>query len=335
MAEERAILVIGPSWVGDMVMAQCLFRALKDRDPDAAIDVVAPAWAAPLLARMPEVRASLPAPVGRGRFGLVDRFRAGRALRGRYTDAYVMPGSWKSALMPFFAGISQRVGYLKEFRYGLLNDIVPLPPELKRKTAQTYFRLARGGRFVPPRLTVDAANQQTLLARHGLSEGGYVAIMPGAEYGPAKRWPADKYAALARAMADRGLDTVIFGSANDKPVSAEILALAPAAIDLCGQTRLEDAVDLIAGARFAVSNDSGLMHVAAAVGRPVVAVYGSTSPQNTPPLGEHVEVVTLALACSPCHEKICPLGHLNCLVQLDVPRVVAAADRLLAAGPGP
>ena len=168
-----------------------------------------------------------------------------------------------------------------------------------------------------------------LLGRSGLSAKNFVALMPGAEFGPAKRWPSESYAELALAMMARGLKVALLGSRNDAEVTAEIAALAPGAVDLAGKTRLEDAIDLIAAAKLAVSNDSGLMHVAAAVGTPIVAVYGSTSPENTPPLSEHAELVWLGLSCSPCHQKTCPLGHLNCLKTLDAARVAAAADRLL------
>ncbi|MGB3899302.1 MAG: lipopolysaccharide heptosyltransferase II [Mesorhizobium sp.] len=329
MAESPAILVIGPRWVGDMVMAQCLLAALKELHPQAAIDVVAPAWAAPLLARMPQVRQRIEATTKPGSFGLAERWRFGRSIRGRYDAAYVLPGSWKSALIPFFAGIKKRVGHRREMRYGLLTDIVPLPEDLKRRTAQAYFSLARGGTFQFPKLTVDTENQTALLRRSGLESKKFVALMPGAEFGPAKRWPSEKYAGFARAMMEKGLAVALLGSKNDAPVTAEIAALAPGCLDLAGQTRLEDAIDLIAAARLAASNDSGLMHVAAAVGTPIVAVYGSTSPQNTPPLTDDRELVWLGLSCSPCHQKICPLGHLNCLNTLDVSLVTAAAGRLL------
>jgi heptosyltransferase-2 len=330
MAESPAILVIGPSWVGDMVMAQCLFAALKEVHPGHAIDVVAPGWAAPLLDRMPEIRARIDAPFKRRRAGLGVRWRLGRSLRGRYVEAYVMPGSWKSALVPFFAGIPKRTGYLRELRYGLINDVAPLPRELKRKTAQAFFRLAGGGTFRAPRLDVDAENQARLLTQHGLEAQGFAALMPGAEFGPAKRWPAESYAGLARALIAKGLGVALLGSVNDAAVTREIAEAAPGTVDLAGKTRLEDAIDLAAAACLAVSNDSGLMHIAAAVGTPVVAVYGSTSPDNTPPLAEHCELVWLHLDCSPCHEKTCPLGHMNCLNSLGVDRVLAAAERLLA-----
>ena len=328
MAE--GILVIGPRWVGDMVMAQCLLSALKELYPAAPIDVMAPAWAAPLISRMPEARDRIDAPFKPGEFGLADRFKVGRSLSGRYGRAYVLPGSWKSALVPFFAGIPTRVGFLREMRYGLLNAIVPLPKERKRRTAEMFHLLAGGGAFRQPHLSIDTANQSALFAAHGLQAGSYAALMPGAEFGPAKRWPEDKYAGLARHFAERGLKTILLGSAKDREVGAAITALVPEAIDLTGQTRLEDAIDLLGAARIAVANDSGLMHVAAAVGVPVVGVYGSTSYDNTPPLIDRRELISLHLACSPCHKRECPLGHLDCLKKLDLALVSDAADRLLA-----
>ncbi len=329
MAEAPSILVIGPSWVGDMVMAQCLFSALKQRWPDAAIDVMAPAWAGPLVRRMPEVRARLETPFQRRKLGLAERWRIGRALAGRYDRAYVMPGSWKSALVPFFARIPVRVGHLREMRYGLLNTIVPLPEETKRRTAHAFFALAEGGTFAPPRLSVDGANQAALLAGFGLSGQRYATLMPGAEFGPAKRWPAERYAQLARELSTRGLTIVLLGSPNEAGTTADIARLVDGAIDLAGKTMLEDAIDLIAGAELAVCNDSGLMHVAAAVGTPLVAVYGSTSPANTPPLSPRAETVWLGIDCSPCHKRICPLGHMNCLELLDAGKVLAAVDRVM------
>ncbi len=330
MAAGPSILVIGPRWVGDLVMAQTLFSALKEQHPDAAIDVAAPAWAESILARMPEVRAWIDAPFASGslQFGL--RRRIGRQLAGRYDRAIVLQGSWKSALVPFFARIPRRTGHKREMRHVLLNDIVPLPPELKRKTAQAFHQLAGGGAFRFPHLEIDAENQARLLAAHGLEPGHFAALAPGAEYGPAKRWPSEKYAALARWFAENGLKVVLVGSPKDREVTAEIAALAPKAIDLAGQTRLEDAIDILGAARVAVTNDSGLMHITAAVGTPVVAVYGSTSPDNTPPLTDRRELVWLGLECSPCHRRECPLGHLNCLRTLEPGLVEAAVDRLMA-----
>ena len=328
MAEDPATLVVGPSWIGDMIMAQCLFKALRRQDPGRPLDVAAPAWAAPLLARMPEVRAAIELPFRHGRLDLARRLALGRSLRGRYDRAYVLPGSFKSALLPYAAGIARRTGYRGEFRYGLLNDIRPVPAGMRRRTAFLYQALAGGGAPETPSLAVDAANQAALCRRFGLVPGGFVALMPGAEYGETKRWPAEKYAGFAAQVASRGLAVAVLGSASDQPVGERLVRSMPAALNLCGQTRLEDAVDLLAAARLAVSNDSGLMHVAAAVGTPLVAIYGSTSPDNTPPLTARAEIVSLRLACSPCHQKVCPLGHLDCLNKLDISLVGEAARRL-------
>lgn len=331
MAAQPTILVIGPRWVGDMVMAQCLFTALRQRFPDAAIDVMAPAFLAPLVRRMPEVAGFVDDSTPRGRIGLRRRWRVGRSMRGRYNRAFVMQGNWKSALIPFFAGIDRRTGYLKEMRYGLLNDILHLPKERKRRTAEMFFHMAGDGQFRNPHLTVDADNQAGLMEHHGLERGRYVAMMPGAEYGPAKRWPAAHYAGLAANLAERRFRVVLLGSPKDASVTAEIAALAPDVFDLAGQTTLDDAIDLLAGARLAVTNDSGLMHIAAAVDTPVLAVYGSTAPHNTPPLTDRRELLWLDLECSPCHKRVCPLGHFDCMNRLDVARAAAAAERLLAA----
>jgi heptosyltransferase-2 len=328
MAALSATLVVGPRWVGDMVMAQCLFKALKRLDPDRPIDVLAPAWAAPLVERMPEIRGGIAAPFQPRALELGLRWQVGRALAGRYDRAYVLPGSWKAALLPLFAGIGRRIGYCRELRYGLLNDIRPLPAALKRRTALMFQALADDGPLLAPALTVDPVAQARLLERWQLTDRGFVALMPGAEFGPAKRWPAASYAAFANRMADQGLACVTLGSAGDRAVGAEIAARAPGAVNLCGQTQLAEVVDLLAAARLAVTNDSGLMHVAAAVATPLVAIYGSTSADNTPPLSANAELVSLRLPCSPCHRKVCPLGHADCLGTLEVERVVAAARRL-------
>ncbi len=331
MAEEPATLVIGPNWIGDMVMAQGLFKALKTADPALPIDVAAPAWAAPLLGRMPEVRSAIDLPFSHGRLHLARRIAVARSLRGRYARAYVLPGSLKSAIVPAAAGIRTRTGYRGEFRYGLLNDLRQVPPGMKRRTASLYRALAGPGEPELPSLSVDAANQEALCSKFSLVPGRFVALMPGAEFGEAKRWPAAKYAEFAERMTGEGLAVATFGSLRDRETGDAIAALAPAVKNLCGETRLEDAIDLLAAARLAVSNDSGLMHVAAAVGTPLVAVYGSTSPDNTPPLSARAAVVTLRLPCSPCHQKTCPLGHLACLNELGVDLVGEAAARLRTA----
>jgi heptosyltransferase II len=319
-------------------MAQSLFMTLRQRYPEAAIDVLAPAWTAPLLARMPEVRHHIEMPVDHGALGLGTRWRIGRRLRGeRYEQAVVLPRSFKAALVPFFAKVPRRIGYLGESRYRLINDIRPLDTAVLTQTVQRYVALGieRGAPLPPevpqPRLETDPDNQTRLLQDLALStDRPIVGLMPGAEYGPAKRWPAEKYAELARRLVKQGSRVWLFGSTKDQKVCREIVERTGGSIvDLSGKTRLEDAIDLIALVDQVVTNDSGLMHIAAATGRRLVAIYGSSSPAFTPPLTDLVEVLTLGLECSPCFERECPLGHLNCLRQIEVDSVVDAIERVV------
>ncbi len=319
VAGEKRILVVGPAWIGDMVMAQSLYRLLRQRHADALIDVVAPPWSLPVLARMPEVNEAWPLAVGHGELGLAQRWRLGRSLRARgYTRAIVLPRSWKSALVPFFAGVPQRTGFHSELRYGLLNDLRPLDRHRLDQTVKRFLALglpATADLPEPPqpRLSVDPDNQERLRERFGV-EPGAIALMPGAAYGPAKRWPAEHFAALARELLADGCQVWLLGSAGERELAETIReAGAGAALNLCGQTRLEDTVDLLALAAAAVSNDSGLMHVAAAAGTRLLAIYGSSSPAYTPPLTERAEIFHLGLECSPCFQRECPLGHLRCL----------------------
>jgi heptosyltransferase-2 len=333
----ESVLVVGPSWVGDMVMAQSLFMRLKERAPDRAIDVLAPGWSLPLIARMPEVRAGIEMPVGHGVFGFGERRRIGQALRAnRYGQAIVLPGSWKAALVPYFARVPRRTGYRGELRYGLLNDIRALDELTLQTTAQRFVALAEDApalvapQVPTPRLTVDAANGARLAAQLGLHPGKCVGLMPGAEYGPAKQWPAEYYGALAKSLSDAGVATWIFGSEKERELGEQVRQLGgPRATNLCGKTALADVVDLAAQCRAVVTNDSGLMHVAAAAGVPVVALFGSSSPEFTPPLTEHKHIHYLHLECSPCFERTCPLYHYNCLRHI-APGDVRASLRTLA-----
>jgi heptosyltransferase-2 len=330
--EPRRLLVIGPAWVGDMVMAQSLLITLRRLHPDCLIDVAAPAWSLPLLARMPEIREAIPVPLGHGEFRWGLRRRIGRSLRDRgYHQAIVLPRSFKSALIPFHAGVPRRTGYRGETRLWLLNDIRPLDKTRLTQTVQRYVALGHeaGAPQPPPvprpELRVDADNQRRLLAALGLDAGREVtAMMPGAEYGPSKCWPLAYYAELAAALVQRGERVWLLGSDKDRAAAARIVELAGEGVtDLTGRTRLEDAVDLLALAGRAVTNDSGLMHVAAAVGCRVVAIYGSTTPAYTPPLTEDAEIVRLGLDCSPCFERECPLGHFRCMKEI-LPSAVLA-----------
>ncbi|MBL6749722.1 MAG: lipopolysaccharide heptosyltransferase II [Nevskia sp.] len=319
-----------------MVMAQALFMRLRERRPQAAIDVLAPGWSLPILQRMPEVRTGIELPLGHGEFGFSVRRRIGRALRGRrYAQAIVLPGSWKSALVPFFAGIPRRTGYRREFRYGLLNDLRKLDRSVLPTTVQQFLALAADAPpdaappVVPqPRLRAEPARVPLLAAQLGLEpERPAVALMPGAEYGPAKRWPPEHFAELAGRLAQAGCQVWIFGSAKERALGAAIAGGRQHIHDLCGRTALVDVVDLLAACAAAVTNDSGLMHVAAAVGVPLVAIFGSSSPAHTPPLSPAAAVLYLGLPCSPCFARECPLGHLNCLRQIGPELVLARLEQ--------
>jgi heptosyltransferase-2 len=275
-------------------------------------------------------------PLGHGALGLKQRYRLGKSLRGeRYDRAIITPRSFKSALAPFFAHVPVRTGYKGELRYGLINDMRPLDKTVLPQTVQRYVALGVDRdatlppEIIPPALTIDAENQQRLLQTLNLSlQQPVVGFMPAAEYGPAKRWPPDYFAALARQLIAQGRQVWLFGSAKDQPLCEEIARAAGAGVtNLAGRTKLEDAVDLIALADLVVSNDSGLMHVAAATGRRIIAIYGSSSPAYTPPLTDKSTVLYLGLECSPCFKRECPLGHYRCLMDITVERVFESCQQ--------
>ncbi len=311
------ILVVAPNWIGDALMAQPLLARLREKLPGVALDALAPPWVAPVLRRMPEVGEVIEADLRHGELQLGARWRLGRALRARgYRQAIVLPNTWKAALVPFFADIPLRSGYVGESRFGLLNLIykeggpaAPLPLR--------YARLSESPGTEPkeplpaPRLRADAARARATARRFGL-EGRYAVLCPGAEYGPAKRWP--HFAALAARI---GLPVALLGSVNDRAACAGVPGR-----NLAGETTLDEAVDLIAAAALMVTNDSGLMHVAAALGTPQVALFGSSSPERTPPLSEAARTVWLRIECSPCFARECPLGHFRCMKELSVERVL-------------
>lgn len=327
----QKILIVGPSWVGDMVMAQSLFITLRQQNPEALIDVLAPGWCLPLIARMPEVRRGIEMPVAHGEFGFGKLRRLGHALRTeRYDRAIVLPRKFKAALTPWFARIPQRSGFRGEARFGLINDMRALDETLLTQTVQRFVALGLGTApaGVPPipqpRLRIDAENRSRILTALGLnSSPPAIAFMPGAEYGPAKQWPAASYARLAVRLRERGYQVWVLGSAKETALG-EMIAQesAGAALNLCGRTALVDTVDLLSACHAAVTNDSGLMHVAAAVDIPFVAIYGSSTPDYTPPLSGRAEILYLRLECSPCFERSCPLVHTNCLRQIGVERVL-------------
>ena len=336
----KQILVVGPSWVGDMVMAQSLFMTLKQIYPDADIDVLAPAWSEPILERMPEVRSTIIQPIGHGEFGLLSRYRLGKKLRQKSYDlAVVLPRSFKSALVPYFAHIPNRVSYKGEMRYGLLNDIRPLDKSVLQQTVQRFVALgvSQNSKLPPaipePRLSVDKDNQQRLLEELELSlDRPVVGFMPGAEYGPAKRWPEANFASVADYLTNNGYQVWLMGSDKDRIFADTIQQVAKQPlVNLCGKTKLKDVVDLMAAMQFAVTNDSGLMHVAAAVGCKLIAIYGSSTPEYTPPLTSQATILYEGLSCSPCFKRECPLGHTQCLTLITADKVITAIKSMTEA----
>ncbi|MDO4641514.1 MAG: lipopolysaccharide heptosyltransferase II [Neisseria sp.] len=321
----KKILIISPSWIGDCVMTQPLYRRLHTLYPGCVIDVFAPKWSMAVFERMPEVNRVIENPFGHGALRLKERWRSGRALgKQGYDQVIVLPGSLKSALIAAASGIRQRTGYVGESRYFLLNDIRKLdkdrlPLMVDRYTALAYpSQQAFNGHSDNPRFHIDAASQQTALAKHHLDTGKpIIAFCPGAEYGPAKRWPPAHFAELACRYAEAGWQIWIFGSQKDFEIAEEINTLAGGfCTNLCGKTSLSEAIDLLACADTVVCNDSGLMHLAAALGRKLMAIYGSSSPDHTPPLSEQAKIISLHLECSPCFKRECPLGHTDCLNKL-------------------
>jgi heptosyltransferase-2 len=315
-----------------MVMAQSLFIALKQRFPELQIDVLAPAWSKPILAAMPEVHAAIEMPLQHGELALMQRFRLGNSLRDSVYDwAIVLPRSLKAALVPFWARIPLRAGYKGEMRYGLLNDIRPLDKSVLTMTVQRFVALGlpAGAQLPPeisqPRMTVTDGQRESVRAKFLASFAPVLALCPGAEYGGAKRWPAGYFAAVAKHWIIQGGQVILLGSGKDTPVTAQIVAAvnSPACLDLAGKTGLQEVLALLALAAQVVSNDSGLMHVAAAVGAPVIALYGSSDPTYTPPLSDHAQILSLGLECSPCFKRECPLGHLNCLQQIAPEHVIS------------
>jgi lipopolysaccharide heptosyltransferase II len=325
------ILIVAPNWIGDTLLAQPLFARLHKKLSGVVIDALAPSWTAPVLRRMPEINEVIDSPFDHGDLKLAARWRLGRALRARaYDEAFVLPNTFKSALIPFFAEIPLRSGFVGESRYGFLNLVHKLDEKHLPLMAERYAQLAEKPGAPPGRplpevgLRIDETNLAITLGRLALSRAKpVVAFCPGAEYGPAKRWPARHFAALARKLAAQGRAIWLFGSEKDREIGDEIARSSEgAATNLCGKTDLASAIDLLSLAEVVVSNDSGLMHVAAGVGRQVVALYGSSSPEHTPPLSRLARVVKTGIECSPCYQRECPLGHFKCMNDLTPERVL-------------
>ncbi|WP_153101076.1 lipopolysaccharide heptosyltransferase II [Paraburkholderia hayleyella] len=328
----RRALVIAPNWIGDALMAQPLLSRLVKLHPRLVIDAVAPTWVAPVLERMPEIHDVYATNLAHGKLQMLRRWQLASDLRDvGYDAAYVLPNSLKSALIPWLAAIPLRIGYTGEHRYGLLNVRHANPrrdvrtPMVEHYAALAYAPGAKApAELAQPHLETDLNEAARVCTRFNLdTRVPLLVFCPGAEYGSAKRWPPEHFAALAQMVSHSFpyMQIIALGSAKDSALAQTIAERAPNVRNLCGQTALGEACALIARANAVVTNDSGLMHVAAALRRPLVAIYGSTDPRHTPPLSEWAKVQWLHLECSPCFARECPLGHLNCLRQLSAEQV--------------
>ncbi len=342
------ILVIGPSWVGDMMMSQSLYRTLKQQYPDASIDVMAPGWCRPLLSRMPEVNQAIAMPIGHGSFQLLKRRQLGLSLeKNHYDRAYVLPNSFKSALIPFFAGIKQRIGWRGEMRYGLLNerhtlDKMALPLMVQRYVALAYSvgEIKKASDLPQPILwpQLSVSQDEILAVSEKFSMTGsrpIIGFCPGAEFGPAKRWPHYHYAALAKHLIDAGHQIALFGSVKDREAGEEILRSLSTeqqqhCHNLAGNTSLDEAVVLLASCQSVISNDSGLMHIAAALQRPLIALYGPTSPDFTPPLANNARVIRLISGYHKIRKGSAEQGYHQSLIDITPERVIDELKSLMS-----
>lgn len=340
-SSSKKILIISPAWIGDIIIAQALFKYIKQQAPGIDIDIIAPYWSHGLISTMPEINDILDMPLGHSQFQLKNRWQLGKSLRKKgYQLAIVLPNSWKSAIIPFAARIPLRTGWLGEMRFGLLNNWKILDKKKFPLMVQRFLALGNlpiSEKIIPwknykPFLQVNQEQQKCTLKKFSLnfSERPLLILCPGAAFGPAKRWPAEYFAEIANNQHKQGWKVYLLGAKNDQATAQTIQKLTKnICIDLTGKTSLTQAIDILSMASLVISNDSGLMHCAAALERPLIVLYGSSSPEFTPPLTNNKRILTLNLSCSPCFQRECPLVHFNCLKQLNPKQVSAAINELI------
>ncbi len=343
----HGILIIAPNWIGDAVMTQPLLASLKSQYPESKIDVLASTWVAPIYRACSEVHEVIEAKFEHKQlqWGLRKELASKLALKN-YQACFVLPNSFKSALIPWLANIPFRIGYRGELRFGLINLALDNPSKVNRPPMVEHYlalsQLLNSEQASPttdnltPKLNVSALaahSVQAKLKNAHIDQANIYVICPGAEYGPTKRWPTSHFAELARSIVSNNSNNqiILLGSKGDHALAQEIEAEAKQDGHIhnwCGDTSLDEAIALIGMSKAVISNDSGLMHIAAALKTPQVAIFGSSDPAHTPPLSDKAKVIWLNLPCSPCHKRECPLGHLKCLNDILPTQVLATLNTL-------
>lgn len=343
----RRILIIAPNWIGDAVMTQPLLASLKELYPESKIDVLASSWVAPIYRACSEVSEVIEAKFEHKKLQWQMRKQLAKELKqANYQVCFVLPNSFKSALIPWLANIPFRIGYRGELRYGLINLALDNPSKINRPPmVEHYLALGqllqeesppRTALEITPRLNVCSKAKESIVAslqNANIDQKFVYVLCPGAEYGQTKRWPTDHFAALAQSLIATNPSNyiILLGSKSDHPLAQEILSLAGQPgqmLNWCGSTSLDEAIAMIGLSKAVISNDSGLMHIAAALKTPQVAIFGSSDPAHTPPLSDKAKVIWLNLPCSPCHKRECPLGHLKCLKDIQPEQVLATLNTL-------
>jgi len=338
--DTRPILIVPYMWIGDFVRGHTVVRVLKQRWPNRPVDLLATSLCAPLVDYMPGVRSGIVWDLPRSRLAVANQWGlAGQLRAGNYGTALILPRTWKSAIAPALAGIPERVGFLGEARFGLINrwrgGEKALPRFIDKNAA---LALPDGAPLPPewpvPQLIVPAAETDRWRQANGLGTGPAVALAPGS-VGASKRWTY--YPDAARLLAERGLDVWVVGGPGEKALAAEIVAAGgPHVRDLTG-TDLRNGILAMAAANVAISNDSGLMHIAAALGTPTMGIFGPTSPYHWAPLNGLAATVQTktVVPCQPCHRPICTMNDHRCMRDIPASDVVTIAERVLTeAGAG-
>lgn len=341
------ILIIAPNWIGDAVMSQPLLANLKSIYPKSQIDVLASPWVAPIYRACAEVHQVIDAHLEHQQLQWSLRKQLAKQLElNQYNACFVLPNSLKSALIPWLANIPLRIGYRGEMRFGLINFALDNPSKINRPPmANHYLALCNvmdhskevdTNQAADPKLNISPTAKQSVSAKlqaAAIDEKSIYVLCPGAEYGVTKRWPTEHFASLAQHLINNepNANIILLGGKGDHALGEEIISQVKNTAQIqnwCGETSLDEAIALIGMSKVLVSNDSGLMHIGAALKVPQVAIFGSSDPHHTPPLSDKAKVIWLNLPCSPCHKRECPLGHLKCLKDISPSTVLGAIQTL-------